>query len=108
MKECINNSIVGTSKFLHFVNPENYPIWDSRVYSSITGKKNSQNHVNNVNNYIVYANRMRELSNLNEIERLKEILLSKGYCNEIVSNIRVLELILFYTSPKLPVSSVVS
>ncbi|MBK9940685.1 MAG: hypothetical protein IPP13_03570 [Kouleothrix sp.] len=27
----INNSIVGTSKLLHFVNPIDYAIWDSRV-----------------------------------------------------------------------------
>ncbi len=28
----INNSLVGASKLLHFVNPDDYPIWDSRVY----------------------------------------------------------------------------
>ena len=27
----INRSWVGTSKFLHFLNPEIFPIWDSRV-----------------------------------------------------------------------------
>ena len=27
----LNNSWVGTSKFLHFINPEMFPIWDSKV-----------------------------------------------------------------------------
>lgn len=27
-----NNSLVGTSKLLHFINPKKYAIWDSRVY----------------------------------------------------------------------------
>jgi hypothetical protein len=27
----INNSLVGVSKLLHFVNPDQYAIWDSRV-----------------------------------------------------------------------------
>jgi hypothetical protein len=32
-----NNSLVGTSKLLHFVNPEKFAIWDSRVYHYLTG-----------------------------------------------------------------------
>ncbi|MBY0582233.1 MAG: hypothetical protein K2P68_04850 [Sphingomonas sp.] len=27
----VNESVVGTSKFLHFWNPQEFPIWDSRV-----------------------------------------------------------------------------
>ena len=27
----VNGSIVGTSKFLHFLNPEIFPIWDSKI-----------------------------------------------------------------------------
>lgn len=30
-----NNSLVGVSKLLHFVSPNCYPIWDSRVYRFI-------------------------------------------------------------------------
>lgn len=31
LKKLINNSLVGTSKLLHFINPNKYAIWDSRV-----------------------------------------------------------------------------
>jgi hypothetical protein len=33
----INNSMVGVSKLLHFVNPEQYAIWDSRVDAYLRG-----------------------------------------------------------------------
>lgn len=28
IRKCLNNSLVGTSKLLHFINPNKYPIWD--------------------------------------------------------------------------------
>ena len=31
LKQTINNSLVGTSKLLHFIAPDRFPIWDSRV-----------------------------------------------------------------------------
>ena len=33
LKASINNSIVGVSKLLHFLCPDRYAIWDSKVYS---------------------------------------------------------------------------
>lgn len=33
----INNSLVGASKLLHFVDPNRYAIWDSRVYQYLHG-----------------------------------------------------------------------
>jgi len=38
LKKLINNSLVGTSKLLHFINPNVYAIWDSRVCNFLTGK----------------------------------------------------------------------
>jgi hypothetical protein len=29
--QCINNSVIGTSKLLHFINPQKYPIFDRRI-----------------------------------------------------------------------------
>lgn len=36
--ETFNNSEVGSSKLLHFIDPELYPIWDSRVKKAINQK----------------------------------------------------------------------
>lgn len=38
-------SIVGASKMLHFVNPEVYPIWDSRIEGWRIGKAPCQAHM---------------------------------------------------------------
>jgi len=50
----INNSWVGTSKVLHFINPSFFPIWDSRVakhfgVSSYLKLKDKQNFINFIN-----------------------------------------------------------
>lgn len=37
LKEYFNNSLVGTSKILHFINPVKFAIWDSLVYEYLTG-----------------------------------------------------------------------
>ena len=42
LKRLINNSLVGVSKLLHFINPEVYAIWDSRVCNFLTGKSHKQ------------------------------------------------------------------
>ena len=41
LKSTINNSLVGLSKLLHFINPADYAIWDSRIYRYTTDKKSS-------------------------------------------------------------------
>jgi len=38
LKACINNSLVGASKLLHFINPEQYAIWDSKIFKYVTGR----------------------------------------------------------------------
>ena len=53
VKIMINNSMVGTSKLLHFINPNAYPIWDSKV-SKYCFNKNSNFFISKVNNYFEY------------------------------------------------------
>jgi hypothetical protein len=69
----INNSIVGTSKFLHFSFPEHFPIWDSRVERAtrfikkdgkpelIKDVKKNDYQTNKVDNYIAYCKAVNEL-----------------------------------------------
>ncbi|WP_280349922.1 hypothetical protein [Pseudomonas sp. BN414] len=35
LAQLVNRSVVGASKLLHFVNPEAFAIWDSRIYRFI-------------------------------------------------------------------------
>ncbi|WP_171105901.1 MULTISPECIES: DUF6308 family protein [unclassified Ruegeria] len=48
----INGSWVGTSKFLHFLNPELFPIWDSKVAKNFRCKWHYQ--INRKNSYLEY------------------------------------------------------
>ena len=97
IKRLINNSIVGGSKFLHFINPIDYAIWDSKVYLSITNLKPSDYRVNNVDNYIQYNASLKKLVKSDWIETLKSRMMKLGFCDNNASNLRVLELILFYS-----------
>ncbi len=94
VKDYINNSLVGTSKLLHFLNPRVYAIWDSRIYRYISGRKTSYD-IGNIDRYLKY------------LEKVKDISTSKGYA-EVHKKIarhfdydiqpsRVLEIIMFQT-----------
>jgi len=96
LKKTINNSVAGSSKLLHFTNPKDYPIWDSRVYKSINNENPYQYRVNNVENYIEYTKKLREIRDSSDVKQLKTKMQKLGYCTDSTTNIRVLELILFY------------
>ncbi len=97
LKQIVNHSIVGTSKVLHFLNGEDYAIWDSRVYRSITGKKAHEYRVNSVEVYIEYMNQMRKVAKELDIDYVNQKLVCKGYCTKDTSVLRMIELILFYS-----------
>ena len=93
-----NDSIVGASKLLHFVNPKLYPIYDSRVYKTILGKP-KHNLSKDINNYISYTNKLRSLvmdrKNITKISRIKKELVRKNFIPAKCSKIRVLEVCLY-------------
>ena len=93
----MNNSNVGASKLLHFIYPEKYPIWDSKICEIITDKSYTQK-VQNTLNYINYCEAIQNL--INELpENLKNF---KREFEEIfkykISNVRAVELMLFLTA----------
>lgn len=100
----INNSIVGMSKILHFVNPNKYPIWDSNIYFYITQSKYyNANKYGTIEAYKAYTDKIHHIaSGIKEnksykemIDRLvKDIMHNYGY---EISYIRAIELIMFET-----------
>ncbi|MDD3769374.1 MAG: hypothetical protein PHV10_02055 [Sulfuricurvum sp.] len=61
LKTLVNNSLVGTSKLLHFINPDKYAIWDSRVckfLSNVTHKY----FIEQIDIYFSYLDICKELT----------------------------------------------
>lgn len=94
---CLNNSVVGTSKLLHFLLPNLFPIWDSRI-SRLFGFKN-QAH-NSPAAYFSYFDLLH--SWLNSGNALSPALSQKmqigAPSNDPVSELRLVEYILFLAS----------
>ncbi len=89
LKNVINNSLTGTSKLLHFVNPKNYAIWDSRI-----AKRLNYKNINDIHDYLKYLDTLKTIaSNESEFEKIKQKVIKKiGY---EVSDLRVLEICIF-------------
>jgi hypothetical protein len=51
----VNNSLVGTSKLLHFVAPESFAIWDSNIYRFLYRKQPHNYRMQNIQTYRDYV-----------------------------------------------------
>jgi hypothetical protein len=100
LKELFNGSLVGTSKLLHFINPEKYAIWDSRVHNYL--RKNIKKlklsyKIGDISNYEKYLKYLTELTNSVEFGKIyipvnKEV---NDKYNYNISNFRAIELLMF-------------
>lgn len=96
LAKVINESIVGTSKLLHFIAPQTYPIWDSKVYCFVVNEsKAPQNKVNNFENYCQYMDVMRDIAKSGRVHIDDDL---RGLIGN-PSEIRMIELIMFQNSP---------
>ena len=99
-----NDSIVGASKLLHFINPKLYPIYDSRVYKAILGEE-KHNLSKDIDNYISYTNKLRTLvtdrKNITKISRIEKELVRKNFIPVKCSKIRVLEVCLYASANRI-------
>jgi hypothetical protein len=99
LKQLVNNSIVGVSKLLHFINPEAFPIWDSKIYQYCYQKK-AYNNANNVALYLEYVELLRSIITTTEDDTFYDEVNKKlGYP---VTKMRALELVMFLNSPSFP------
>lgn len=91
-KKAINNSLVGLSKLLHFINPSVYAIWDSRIFRFLTHKKSSYG-ISEPINYLKYLNYLGVLVLDSRFKNIhKNVNQIVGY---EVSSLRAIELIMF-------------
>jgi hypothetical protein len=92
----VNNSLVGVSKLLHFINPVEYAIWDSWVYKYINGKKPHQYQINDIEKYKVYLQNCTEISGHYEFPEIQININEKiGY---EVSAFRAIEWVMYMSA----------
>lgn len=95
----INNSLVGTSKLLHFVAPESFAIWDSKIYAFLYKRKPHNYLVQSIEDYFDYHSNLHALKTDPEFSNFLAIVIEKvGYK---VSPLRALELVMFASSQKI-------
>lgn len=98
LKGLLNNSLVGTTKLLHFINPDNFAIWDSRVYRYLTNKEPYYNRIGNCNTYLDYLAFCDYLTKQQEFSSLKKSIEKKvGYS---MTALRVAELVMYANGTK--------
>ena len=90
----INNSWVGLSKVLHFINPEFFPIWDSVVARNfgVSDYRIKQKKI--YTKYMKFISENLEFKSVSTVQDLFE-----KRANYTISNVRACEFILF-TAPK--------
>ncbi|MCX6735864.1 MAG: hypothetical protein NTZ13_02170 [Candidatus Parcubacteria bacterium] len=93
LKKCFNNSLVGTSKLLHFINPEIFAIWDSRVYRYLTNHRAYNYHLNNYESYLAYLEFCKYITNQPGFDYIHNSIIKK-MGNEI-TKYRTAELVMF-------------
>lgn len=93
LKNCFNNSLVGVSKILHFINPEKFAIWDSRVFHYLFNQQAYDYRISNCTTYLSYLELCHNLTKTSEYKEIHTIVEEKiGYS---ISNIRSIELIMY-------------
>lgn len=97
LKTTFNNSLVGTSKLLHFINPKQYAIWDSRVFRFLNDVEPHKYRLEKPRAYIEYLNLIEELKNEKAFTAFFELMKQKvGYD---ITEYRALELAFFKGIP---------
>lgn len=100
LAKLINNSLVGASKLLHFVAPDAFPIWDSKIFSFVFQTKPYNGSVNNIGRYREYIELLGALMmDLRFPDFYESVKRKVGY---EISELRALELIMFVNAPKFP------
>jgi hypothetical protein len=97
LKTTFNNSLVGTSKLLHFINPKQYAIWDSRVFRFLNNVEPHKYRLEKPRAYIEYLKLIEELKNEKAFTAFFDLMKQKvGYD---ITEYRALELAFFKGTP---------
>lgn len=103
LSKITNNSFVGVSKLLHFISPEKYAIWDSRVLRylrSLDNKKFNGNILTKPSKYLEYLDSIKFIS---DVDRRNNYFLRNkisGLIGYEVTSYRSIEFVMFFLGKK--------
>jgi hypothetical protein len=104
LKGLFNDSIVGTSKLLHFIAPDKFAIWDSRVYRYLTEQEPYESRIGNCDTYLKYLDFCNYLTSLKEFENIHKMVSNEiGYP---MTKLRTVELIMYQTEKNKKINAV--
>ena len=100
--KCINNSIVGVSKLLHFIQPKQYPIFDSRIKNYFKSNdllhsvyKHTTSKEKDIQQYQIFRGICMEIICNHRFNRIYDESLMKLGINKDLTKMRVLENLFF-------------
>lgn len=101
--DCINNSIVGVSKLIHFINPTDYPIFDSRIKNYFKEnhllesiwKPTYQNKNKDVKQYQLYRDICFEMISDDRFQKIYDESIKQLGFDRDITKMRVLENLFF-------------
>ncbi|WFP97184.1 hypothetical protein P3S51_02165 [Acinetobacter sp. ANC 7201] len=93
LKNAFNNSLVGVSKLLHFIQPEKYAIWDSRVFRFLSGNEPHVSIFKQPETYLSYLTLLDNLKNEPAFSKFYRLMQQK--VDYPISEYRALELAFF-------------
>jgi hypothetical protein len=97
LKAFCNNSIIGASKLLHFLKPEAFPIWDSRVAKVFLKKPKAGGlSVNGIEPWKEYRNALSGWLAEREVKQKCSDLRQLACFLNHVSDLRLVELVMFH------------
>ncbi len=96
LKSLINNSLVGTSKLLHFINPEKYAIWDSRVCKFLSGTTHKY-FIEKIDVFYNYIDYCKELTSFKDYDGIHNVYLVKSR-NLKATKMKSIEQLMFLSS----------
>lgn len=98
LKKLFNNSLVGTSKLLHFINPNKFSILDSRVYRYWTGMEPYDYRVEKSETYFEYLKLCEDLVKHDKFSAVESRVESQvGYS---MTPFRIVELVMYLYGEK--------
>jgi hypothetical protein len=96
LAKLVNNSLVGASKLLHFTAPNEFAIWDSKIYSFVFEEKAHNYRVNQPGKYREYMSRLEQIRRQSGFEAFHRSVKEKiGY---ELGALRAIELVMFLNS----------